>query len=82
MQAHLLIDGYNVILGLPHLKKIFPRNKERSRDELEQIACSVYDAEAPVAIAFEGSVMEGARSARPQSDDMCAFSEKPGCLLL
>ena len=46
MQAHLLIDGYNVILGLPHLEKIFQRDKEQARDELGRIARNIHDADA------------------------------------
>ena len=56
MQAHLLIDGYNVILGLPHLEKIFQRDKERARDELGRIARNIHDADAVrVTIVFDGS---------------------------
>lgn len=56
MQAHLLIDGYNVILGLPHLEKIFQRDKERARDELGRIARNIHDADAVrVTIVSDGS---------------------------
>ena len=56
MQAHLLIDGYNVILGLPHLEKIFQRDKERARDELSRIARNIHDCDVVrVPLVFDGT---------------------------
>lgn len=55
-QVHLLVDGYNVILGLPQLKDIFQRDKESSRDELGRIARNIHDANGMrVTLVFDGS---------------------------
>lgn len=55
-QAHLLIDGYNVILGLPELKEIFGHDKERARDELARIARAIHDGDGVrVTLVFDGA---------------------------
>lgn len=55
-QAHLLVDGYNVILGLPHLKEIFQRDKERARDELSRIVRNIHDGDwVCVTLVFDGT---------------------------
>lgn len=55
-QAHLLIDGYNVILGLPELKEIFHCDKERARDELARIARAIHDGDGSrVTLVFDGA---------------------------
>lgn len=55
-QAHLLIDGYNVILGLPKLKEIFRCDKERARDELARIARAIHDGDGVrVTLVFDGA---------------------------
>ena len=55
-QGHLLIDGYNVILGLPELKEIFRFDKEKARDELARIARAIHDGEGSrVTLVFDGS---------------------------
>ncbi|MFP6899548.1 MAG: NYN domain-containing protein, partial [Opitutales bacterium] len=56
MQAHLLVDGYNVIFGLPQLMEIFRRDKERARDELARVARNIHDADAiRVTLVFDGA---------------------------
>ncbi len=82
MQAHLLIDGYNVILGLPHLKEIFQRDKERSRDQLERVARNIHNAGHAVAIVSGRFVWHGARSFWKHSDGECLCGGRFGCLLL
>ena len=93
MQAHLLIDGYNVILGLPHLEKIFQRDKERAGDELDRIARNIHDADAVrVAIvmgpekflswADTRASEKGAWAARTRSVEDDGFGTDLGSLLL
>ena len=55
-QAHLLIDGYNVIHGLPELKGILDRDKELARDELARIARAIHDGDnIRVTLVFDGA---------------------------
>ena len=55
-QAHLLVDGYNVILGLPELEAIFRRDKELARDELARIARGIHDGDGiRVTLVFDGA---------------------------
>jgi len=55
-QAHLLIDGYNVILGLPELKEVFDRDKESARDELARVARAIHDGDGMrVTLVFDGA---------------------------
>jgi len=55
VDQHLLIDGYNMIHGIPHLSRLLVESQEAACSALVQMARTVHDEEAiRVTVVFDG----------------------------